>query len=188
MASVNWQVGTVKMYNPEKGFGFIKREGESDLFFHFSSRRSITAGKREPEIERPDNPGSLSPPAKDDKIHFTVGVSRDDRPCAESWYLDKDWLAAETEIANRPRYRLMIRYRPLGSDWGPPEKLWEGTDLCDSRLSPHYNFDHPEWSRGSGSDDFDQDEWWEQFNPTTEQWTRMKRPPEKPANYGRRNW
>ncbi len=37
------QIGTVANFNPQRGFGFIKRRGERDVFFH------ITAVQRTPE-------------------------------------------------------------------------------------------------------------------------------------------
>ena len=43
--------GTVKFFNNEKGFGFISREGESDIFVHFSNiqgsgYKSLDEGQR----------------------------------------------------------------------------------------------------------------------------------------------
>lgn len=58
------ETGTVKFFNEEKGFGFIKPDnGEKDLFFHSSG---IVNG----------------PITKDDKVEFEIGEGKKG-PCAE---------------------------------------------------------------------------------------------------------
>ena len=61
--------GTVKFFNDQKGFGFISRDGEEDLFVHFSNivgsgRRTLVDGQ---EVEFELGEGRKGPEAVDVK-------------------------------------------------------------------------------------------------------------------------
>lgn len=61
--------GTVKFFNDQKGFGFISRDGQDDLFVHFSNivgngRRTLLDGQ---EVEFEVGEGRKGPEAIDVK-------------------------------------------------------------------------------------------------------------------------
>ena len=61
--------GTVKFFNYQKGFGFISRDGQEDLFVHFSNiigsgRRTLVDGQ---EVEFEVGEGRKGPEAVDVK-------------------------------------------------------------------------------------------------------------------------
>ena len=61
--------GTVKFFNDQKGFGFISRDGEEDLFVHFSNivgsgSRTLVDGQ---EVEFELGEGRKGPEAVDVK-------------------------------------------------------------------------------------------------------------------------
>mgnify|MGYP000992202698 FL=1 len=65
------EIGTVKWFNSEKGYGFIAREsGEEDVFVHFSA--IISDGyktlKEEQQVEFSVVQGAKGPQAQDVKV------------------------------------------------------------------------------------------------------------------------
>lgn len=58
--------GTIKFFNPEKGFGFIvPDDGSSDMFVHISACQEEWM------------------PQEDERVEYEVGAGRDGRPAAE---------------------------------------------------------------------------------------------------------
>jgi CspA family cold shock protein len=62
--------GTVKFFNDEKGFGFISRAGEDDVFVHYSNidgtgRRTLNEGDT---VEFEIGPGRKGPEAINVKV------------------------------------------------------------------------------------------------------------------------
>ena len=71
MVMAEREIGTVKWFNSEKGYGFIAREsGEKDVFVHFSA--IISDGyktlKEEQQVEFSVVQGAKGPQAQDVKV------------------------------------------------------------------------------------------------------------------------
>jgi len=62
--------GTVKFFNAEKGYGFISRDGDSDIFVHFSNiqadgYKTLQEGQR---VEFEVAPGKKGPEAQNVRV------------------------------------------------------------------------------------------------------------------------
>jgi CspA family cold shock protein len=56
--------GVVKLYNESRGYGFIQRAGEKDLFFHISQVRDGYQPRKGDQVEFEEGPGRKGPEAK----------------------------------------------------------------------------------------------------------------------------
>lgn len=74
---IAFKKGIVKFFNAEKGFGFIKQDGESDLFFHATNFRQIEADHKNFEIRWKD--------CETEEKKFQVEVRDQPRPYYDYW-------------------------------------------------------------------------------------------------------
>lgn len=92
--------GTVKNYNADRGFGFIKIEDGKDVFFHIKNGKYVNAGKSKPELSFRNTKCTPDPKAGD-RLMFEV-IQGQKGLVADPWCLAEDWKRAEQEIASRP--------------------------------------------------------------------------------------
>ena len=69
--------GTVKFFNREKGFGFIRRDGEEDLFLHIKNVCSLSGNDLQQDT-----------PEIGDAVEFEIGPnSKTGRPEAKKVFI-----------------------------------------------------------------------------------------------------
>lgn len=155
------QIGTVKKYFPEKGYGFLSVEGSEDVFFHIRDMRSMEPGRAEPKWVPPQT--KFRSPQPGDRIAFIRSYEQkyeQKGPRAKPWTYAKIYEWAQKVTANRPHYRVRKQYRTVGSgEWDEPSTVWEGDDLEDSQLKLVWD---PRYDRSFFScGDFDSRMWFE---------------------------
>lgn len=132
--------GIVKFFDSrsEKRFGFILRDGEQDLFFHFNdgvfpeidpythevslNEKNVLSGKHLPD------------PKKGDELVFYTNSSGWRGEKASPWTFKKNYDEAVLAAKNMPEptsYRVLESINRLDEPQGKPTILWEGIDLRD---------------------------------------------------------
>ena len=61
--------GKVKFFNDEKGFGFIERDGDTDVFVHFTQIEGSDKLPQGADVEYDLDEGKRGPYAKGVKVH-----------------------------------------------------------------------------------------------------------------------
>lgn len=175
--------GTVKFFNRERGFGFIRpNNGGKDIFFHvdyFSGVSEKWPGELEMQF---DGDATLQCeyriPAEDDEIAYNVFDKPDKGPMAVHWLFSETWDLATQRLAERPDYpannkvRIIRTYR-AGDILYPPEVVWEGHD---NEFRKKLNEDLPEV--------FSEEHAFEELNLNNE-WERMWHPSQWHPKYKR---
>jgi cold shock CspA family protein len=110
------EFGLVKFY--KNGYGFIEREGKSDLFFHMKNFASPVASEHGVYLGHPQRStyNMNRYPQPGDRLAFVLS-SGEKGPVANPWCYAEDYEKALTEHRNWPK---PVRYRVLHTFDSPP--------------------------------------------------------------------